>query len=1037
MAKVISKSERLFKRINREFASRKFIGDIPISDEEFEILLMVFKTQFQYLQSNKYIELSDPVLATTLVQIGIRKYDGNYWKHVKEVLGCSKFGAQQQTQLGKSFLRTINEHDKVRLGGSERIDTALMHGFVADYYADLFFDFLFAFYQIDLDRDLSRLNHDTMNQLIEVMCRSDNTGRTYNLREQTADAVRSSKRSAKTRIRRYLKLIDRAFWNEDLPESSTSRIVKRLLEWTKKSEKFVNVQRKYTGGVAGRTKSFSSPYISCNYEESGFYLMLPKQTIEFEKGVSETLQWEIEAAITKGTVSVDIIEEGVTGFLTEEVAVRLPKEDLFCDIVLLLKSGDQILRKFKIKKETIRFFDENGLPVANDSIKPGTVYSYSGLGFVPTGRGVLYSEKSDGLIFTAYDVEIGDLILLPDGKPISVGRDIKEGLQFRGDIPGLSADNNGETVPVYSNVPQIIFRAVENRLPGTAILLDGKIYGLADLDQKKDCLMKFDPNDRSGEKGYLLDCSVLDVLNDGMHEICIDIPNDHTNRRWKFLLIQDFTYKFEDAPYVFQSHGSLVFPHKYALETVDGGKIEKEPDGYVYNFSIVPGVPEIRLRYQENIIRFAVPALSYKFEGEEWQTAPHLDIWHSDFQPKLFLDYDRDKVRFFMDDTDDEGEEHSQVFVKNKKTGLFECDLNRFKSWFGRDQIRKNIYLDLMDKKPIRFLKVVTQSYLISGLLTASFHPDQINGIFDIAGKAEYYVDLFLKDHVVMEKIHLTDGAFSAQIKLNSGLYKAVVYEAEEDDSGFGEDVFYKIGEKELDLINPMDLNGKCVEVKAIIPAENPKTYYPIKYKYHIVGLSNSDTESQYDYAGKMVVFGSLGDKVFATFPVNVNFYDPDDLRNTYITFPEDGEQMDFLYDESLKKIVKQEDGCLRKREAYRRYRFSGPEELIYHVDFFNPSQEELSFAMDDGEYNNLISRPKSNLVFKEKSKERTKGIPIGKMELSIKSFNALRRAGLNDSEQIFCIYQKGQLLKVRNLGRSSFEEVENKLKKLGYPVKG
>ena len=59
----------------------------------------------------------------------------------------------------------------------------------------------------------------------------------------------------------------------------------------------------------------------------------------------------------------------------------------------------------------------------------------------------------------------------------------------------------------------------------------------------------------------------------------------------------------------------------------------------------------------------------------------------------------------------------------------------------------------------------------------------------------------------------------------------------------------------------------------------------------------------------------------------------------------------------------------------------------------------------------------------------------IEEMELSVRSYNCLKRAGINTVEDL-TQKTKNDMLKVRNLGLKSLEEVINKLKELGFDLK-
>ena len=56
----------------------------------------------------------------------------------------------------------------------------------------------------------------------------------------------------------------------------------------------------------------------------------------------------------------------------------------------------------------------------------------------------------------------------------------------------------------------------------------------------------------------------------------------------------------------------------------------------------------------------------------------------------------------------------------------------------------------------------------------------------------------------------------------------------------------------------------------------------------------------------------------------------------------------------------------------------------------------------------------------------------IEELDLSVRSFNCLKRAGINTVEDL--IYKSEEdMMKVRNLGRKSLDEVVAKLQSLGF----
>ena len=66
--------------------------------------------------------------------------------------------------------------------------------------------------------------------------------------------------------------------------------------------------------------------------------------------------------------------------------------------------------------------------------------------------------------------------------------------------------------------------------------------------------------------------------------------------------------------------------------------------------------------------------------------------------------------------------------------------------------------------------------------------------------------------------------------------------------------------------------------------------------------------------------------------------------------------------------------------------------------------------------------------------KEKVLDMNIDELELSVRSYNCLKRAGINTVEEL-CSRTSEDMMKVRNLGRKSLEEVLAKLKELGLQL--
>ena len=70
-----------------------------------------------------------------------------------------------------------------------------------------------------------------------------------------------------------------------------------------------------------------------------------------------------------------------------------------------------------------------------------------------------------------------------------------------------------------------------------------------------------------------------------------------------------------------------------------------------------------------------------------------------------------------------------------------------------------------------------------------------------------------------------------------------------------------------------------------------------------------------------------------------------------------------------------------------------------------------------------------------ENNSDKVIEMSIEELELSVRSFNCLKRANINTVREL-CEKTPDEMIKVRNLGRKSLEEVLQKLSDLGLSLK-
>lgn len=111
-------------------------------------------------------------------------------------------------------------------------------------------------------------------------------------------------------------------------------------------------------------------------------------------------------------------------------------------------------------------------------------------------------------------------------------------------------------------------------------------------------------------------------------------------------------------------------------------------------------------------------------------------------------------------------------------------------------------------------------------------------------------------------------------------------------------------------------------------------------------------------------------------------------------------------------------DGSIRADEAIS----LGAKILSKHLSLFinlTEKTDEVEITSEDG----------------ENDKEKILEMTIEELDLSVRSYNCLKRAGINTVEELIRRSDE-EMMKVRNLGKKSLEEVQNKLKELGLSLR-
>ena len=136
----------------------KLLSQIPVSENEYKELLEYARSYVvrMYMQT---IVPADIVLSVALVQIAIRTYyDGNYWEYFLEELEMD-VSSSKRNYIGQVFAATLRKYRLFEIPHEQGakyayVENIKAHAFVPNNYLHGYFDFLFAFYDKNILRQL-------------------------------------------------------------------------------------------------------------------------------------------------------------------------------------------------------------------------------------------------------------------------------------------------------------------------------------------------------------------------------------------------------------------------------------------------------------------------------------------------------------------------------------------------------------------------------------------------------------------------------------------------------------------------------------------------------------------------------------------------------------------------------------------------------------------------------------------------------------------------------------------------------------------
>ena len=903
--RVLDDWEHLKRYIEEQFDIQPFLGAIELADSEYQMLLDNVKPYVRYLAQADGMTKYDKVFCVALVQIALRCSTAAYWPEVEKALGLK---SESETALGQRFLDTIKRYHKGGFVTSKYVASIKLHTFVSDAYIGDLFDFLFAYYELDLGRNMAFADLKTLR---ECMVGGGYFSRRSLLLQQTLDALKMIPEPSLQRMRTYLNWIDRAFWSRNWSPDRDDRFSRAFKAWRDAKPEFNGSwETRMTGGRRGK-RMFTSPTLNLNRQTGAIDVILPSQKLPFDVG--DSASWRVFAGDQLLYEVPREVIESVISCRTEETACALPWEKLLDEIRIELRAGDGKVRSYLIPADCVRVFGAQGALVSGRRIPAGAMTFFTRPGEeVLTESQPLWQPYGPWMVGEVTLAE-GEIVIFPDSTLAIAGADAAEGLIGGRTLGGARVLAPGQAAPlsVCREWPSYLLRLTPEQFDKTRVQVNDTFLAASELPYRR-----VEVGERGAEDAYLLSIPAP-TEPVGVYHVNINAPEDRHARDYTFCYWKDLGYEFDNGesglPYWAEPRGSVRLDTDV---TFAGQGLKRFENSNEYGFELDPGHMSLDLKAMDKDItlRLDVSQISWRGEGE-WSFYPLGEVWQKDVPDRIEVLTPGREVWFYAGR---DGMQNGQCrrFERRADEDVIHVNLGELRDrWFTRDRVSHELYMSVQGKV-ISFATVYCKSYLVSGRLEADYVHDALHGQFDIIGQGAYAATILRGGEEVVSLSPLEDGRLTAQAELPSGTYTAVVYEVIEDDEfGFGTK-YDEIGRRDVELINPTDLSGARLSVISVDTVNEADQPLPLKKGFSVM-LQRRVKSEGVCYEGMATDTSGASETMY---PVRVLFPNPEALDHCGILFDDDGEWGSLLYDYGHQRIVREESRKLPRRERYRRY---------------------------------------------------------------------------------------------------------------------
>ncbi len=632
----------------------RLLGQIYVSDESYAGLLTTSEWNINHLYMQT-IPKPDLILSLILVQVASRHYqEGKFWKVFNEQIDLD-ISAAKQNYIGQIFIQTIRAYNLLELRREEDntqmyVENIKAHAFVTNYYMNGFYDFSYAYYENNLFRqipddigedleDLAAFMQSTLSLNKDAITAGNDSKRaakSYRLLKSTRSVfAQCEARTIQKVFNPVLALLDRYFYDGDIPIIAKDRFEQGFIDWCKENEKSKESEKR-TRTMERRLTSHK-PYLQVDIQNETACLVIPAQKFRMEDCDGNA---SVNVTINGHTVTKTLELYRSFGIYISE-PINIPLTNIFdgMDIEVISLTT----KNYRLNEKLYRIF--------NDRWENTTKFS-DGHNYLLTKKGAVVTWKEPEDIIESYEdyrlwnycsANIGEnSICYVEKHPLSIIGEFSIEPVFDHLIERFKVYKSNREIIATKRHPAVSFVVDNSKLGGTVLVVNDRKYILSVIKEKA-C---YTWPENKNKTAVTISLDEMLCHTEGYFKISLNIPAESNQILCDYIVLQRFDCRFNKRRFMYDSTAELNIIHNdYILNNIaeDWCVIDETKISTTYSIPITNSLSEVQFDLcldgldDKFTLSMPIHIFMYGFSKSEMHFKKDDYIWYADVKETLYI----------------------------------------------------------------------------------------------------------------------------------------------------------------------------------------------------------------------------------------------------------------------------------------------------------------------------------------------------------------------------------------------------------------